>query len=629
MVWKHHINGLFGKAILALGLVSIVPVFLIGWHVLNIDRQVLQKEIYEKQHTIAHRIAYAVSEEVSKQIQFFSIFVELHTDFDEHPGLDQHDLDFLLQKNEYLSYVGIMDVDGKIHLSAGKMTDPAVAIPNIVAIVPASAESEKVYIGSVERFNSHLYEFMVFPFKVKGNPAQKRHLLIAEINLDSLEQILTDQPFENMMTIVLSEEGTLMASSPLDNRYLANGISESFIKQLKAMEVTSNKHMLRLNGTEVMVSGAHVPLLNWEVYVLRQAETTSALLKEILFHSFGSVLLIILVMIVFILAVGHWVLNPIVRPLKRLQEVAIKFEREDDYMPTEKDLIIPNNEIGELARVFLHMAVVLGERKAAILAAQKRLESSNAELEHRVQERTQELNQAMEDLVKAERLSTIGQMASIISHEIRNPLAVISNATRLIKTVHPPTEPKLIKQFSIIEEEIQQANHIIGEVLGFARSRDMILSVIDVNHYLQELLLSFPVPVNIQLTSDIDPADAKLKVDVEELKQAIRNLLSNAVEAMPEGGTIVLGSRVGKKVVCIYVADEGPGVSEEIKAKIFNPFYTTKARGTGLGLAVVRKAVSRHHGKLFIYNRPEKGSVFAIYLQIYRKIGDTHYGPAR
>ena len=362
------------------------------------------------------------------------------------------------------------------------------------------------------------------------------------------------------------------------------------------------------------------------MYVQQPADTIRRLLLESTFHSLWDVLVILLVMIAFVLLTGYFVISPIVRPVRRLQEAAVKLEQEEDYMPQEQDLIIPRNEIGQLARVFLHMAQVLRDRKNALLCAQQELAGMNKELELRVQQRTAELKAATDELVKAERLAAIGQMASIISHEIRNPLAVISNATRLIKTIEPPKDAKLIKQFSIIEAEIKQANSIISEVLCFARSRDMILSTIDLNSYLHDLLLSFPASSGIRLQEKLDPESVHLKIDAEEMKQAVRNLISNACEAMQGQGTVTLGTRVGKKVVCIYVADEGPGVPDALKEKIFSPFFTTKARGTGLGLAVVRKAVGRHKGKMFIHNRATGGAVFEIYLTIYRKTGDTRYG---
>ena len=91
---------------------------------------------------------------------------------------------------------------------------------------------------------------------------------------------------------------------------------------------------------------------------------------------------------------------------------------------------------------------------------------------------------------------------------------------------------------------------------------------------------------------------------------------------------MTVGTKVGRRVVCIYIADTGPGISEEVRHKMFAPFFTTKARGTGLGLAVVGKAISRHKGKLFIQSEVGKGTCFQIYLKIYKKPGDTSYGEA-
>ena len=624
---KRKFGGLFGKAILALLAVSIVPVVLIGWHVLRVDSRVLQNEISDKQRTVAHRLAYALSEEVNRHVQFFSVFAGLHADFADHPAMDEEDLSYLRHKNPHIVFLALLDKQGKTIYSTG---DDASfhALADVKAIMQTGFEQQQEYIGPVLRVNGRLRMFLAFPVKEGWAADEQEQLLVAELDLENLEQLLASMAAPDMSAAILSSDGQIILSFNSSNKTAAAlpgwgefiAYAQPYLKEDASAKISLPK------GGAVLVSQTPVRLLKWTVFVRQPANTTYTLLLESVFHSVWDIILILLAVALFIVAIGYWILIPIVRPLKRLHEVAIKFEREDNYTPTEKDLIIPNNEIGEFARVFLHMAEVLGERKRALLAAQKKLLVSNEELEQRVQQRTTELNEAMDELVKAERLSTIGQMASIISHEIRNPLAVISNATRLIKTIQPPTEPKLIKQFSIIEEEIQQANRIIGEVLGFARSRDLILSVIDLNSYLHDVLASFPVSYKIRLSEQLDPQSARLKIDVEEMKQALRNLISNAADMMPEGGTITVGTRVGKEAVCIYVADEGPGISAELKEKIFSPFFTTKARGTGLGLAVVQKAVHRHQGKLFVHNGPEKGAVFEIYLRIYNTLGDTHYG---
>ena len=328
------------------------------------------------------------------------------------------------------------------------------------------------------------------------------------------------------------------------------------------------------------------------------------------------------------MGVSYWVIVPITRPLERLRRAALALRENADVVFTKNDLEIPNNEIGELATVFLETVEALHVRRQEVLSAQRQLAQVNQRLEKRVEERTRELKQATGELVKAERLAAIGQMASIISHEIRNPLAVISNATRLIKMLVTSPDPKLAKQFGIIEAEIKQANSIISEVLGYARSRELILSTIDVNSYLRDILNSYPISRQITLQMDLESETVRIKIDAEEIKQALRNVISNAVEAMANGGTLTVGTRVGRRAVCIFVQDTGPGLSEEVRRKMFAPFFTTKARGTGLGLAVVGKAIARHKGKLFIKSELGKGTCFQIYLKIYKKTGDTNYGEA-
>ena len=620
---------LFSRAILALSVVSALPVLLIGWHVLRVDNRVLQNEILDKQRTVAGQIASVLSEEISRKAQFFSVFTDLHTDFGGHPFIDKEDIDYLRIKNPEITHISVLNNKGRQLFYSSEESSRFSYASELDNILHACVAQGKDYVGSVNRVNGQLYALMAFPLRRHLRDVKITGVLVVEMNLATLGSALQESYPEDLFVAVTSADGSLISYSGAEGGLALEEnlpLRARLQRWQQALDTRNGARLELPDGQAVLVSRAQVPVMRWTVYVQQPADTIRRLLLESTFHSLWDVLVILLVMIAFVLLTGYFVITPIVRPVRRLQEAAVKLEQEEDYMPQEQDLIIPRNEIGQLARVFLHMAQVLRDRKNALLCAQQELAEMNKELELRVQQRTAELKAATDELVKTERLAAIGQMASIISHEIRNPLAVISNATRLIKTIEPPKDAKLIKQFSIIEAEIKQANSIISEVLGFARSRDMILSTIDLNSYLHDLLLSFPASSGIRLQEKLDPESVRLKIDAEEMKQAVRNLISNACEAMQGQGTVTLGTRVGKKVVCIYVADEGPGVPDALKEKIFSPFFTTKARGTGLGLAVVRKAVGRHKGKMFIHNRATGGAVFEIYLTIYRKTGDTHYG---
>ena len=620
---------LFSRAILALSVVSALPVLLIGWHVLRVDNRVLQNEILDKQRTVAGQIASVLSEEISRKAQFFSVFTDLHTDFGGHPFIDKEDIDYLRIKNPEITHISVLNNKGRQLFYSSEESSRFSYASELDNILHACVAQGKDYVGSVNRVNGQLYALMAFPLRQHLRDVKITGVLVVEMNLATLGSALQESYPEDLFVAVTSADGSLISYSGAEGGLALEEnlpLRARLQRWQQALDTRNGARLELPDGQAVLVSRAQVPVMRWTVYVQQPADTIRRLLLESTFHSLWDVLVILLVMIAFVLLTGYFVISPIVRPVRRLQEAAVKLEQEEDYMPQEQDLIIPRNEIGQLARVFLHMAQVLRDRKNALVCAQQELAGMNKELELRVQQRTAELKAATDELVKAERLAAIGQMASIISHEIRNPLAVISNATRLIKTIEPPKDAKLIKQFSIIEAEIKQANSIISEVLGFARSRDMILSTIDLNSYLHDLLQSFPASSGIRLQEKLDPESVHLKIDAEEMKQAVRNLISNACEAMQGQGTVTLGTRVGKKVVCIYVADEGPGVPDALKEKIFSPFFTTKARGTGLGLAVVRKAVGRHKGKMFIHNRATGGAVFEIYLTIYRKTGDTRYG---
>ncbi|MDX6770672.1 MAG: ATP-binding protein, partial [Elusimicrobiota bacterium] len=222
--------------------------------------------------------------------------------------------------------------------------------------------------------------------------------------------------------------------------------------------------------------------------------------------------------------------------------------------------------------------------------------------------------------IKKERLAAIGQMASVVGHEIRNPLAVINNSIYFIKTklgAAGEPDPKLAKHIKIIESEIQQANGIINEILTYSRQREMQLERVQLNNWLEELLSVYPFPPHIQLEKQLDPANPPLDIDVVEVQQAIRNLIGNGIEVMPppKGGKITIRTTLPEPgFVQIDIADSGSGIPPDVLDKIFAPFFTTKARGTGLGLAVVRKVIDRHKGRVDVESTVGVGTTFKLFL---------------
>ena len=626
------LQGLFAKAVIVLFIISMVPVLIIGYRTMRANSALLQNELLQKQQIVGERLAFIVSDALKDQEQVLREFGDLHVNFENPKFISTKDLTYLQQYIPGLFYLAILTpTTSDIAFAKGKLP--------VSSFFSIKETLLKTCLNG-ERFTSAIYyDPQGKPFIWLGEPLYSdlkkttvSGVLAATLYLDDIIELLSRVYPLDMDALLVSGGGEILSYNGAPESLGGEYSSElrQKVRSLRKQLADRESAVIKLDNKErVLASVVRVSRTDWHIYLFQPGDIVQQLFFKSFFNSFfRDLAIILLVMIVFVGVVSYLVIIPITRPLARLREAAVKLQEDENFVIQHSDVEIPHNEIGDLANGFVEMSHVLHQRRQELIKTQQELALINQVLEERVEKRTRELQVATRELVKNERLATIGEMASIISHEIRNPLAVISNATRLIKTLVQPKEQKLIKQFNVIEGEIRQANGIISEVLGYARAREMIFSLVDVNNYLKEIIISFPIPAHITLNEQLDPESVRIKIDAEEIKQALRNIISNAVDAMPKGGTLTIGSRVGRRLVCIYIQDTGPGLTEEVRQSMFSPFFTTKARGTGLGLAVVHKAIVRHKGKLFIKSELGKGTCFYIYLKIYRKVGDTNYGKA-
>ncbi|HSL23069.1 MAG TPA: ATP-binding protein [Vicinamibacterales bacterium] len=277
--------------------------------------------------------------------------------------------------------------------------------------------------------------------------------------------------------------------------------------------------------------------------------------------------------------------------------------------------VVGSGEIAALAQSFNEMEGALLEMRRQRLAL---LES----LEQQVQERTAALEKARERLMQGEKLSSLGRLAASIAHEINNPLAgILTYAKLLVRTLEeaPPDEAaraKIIGQLKLVERETQRCTAIVRNLLDFARERPLKLAQIDVNAAIGEALFLINNQVkmqNITLEHELGGLPA-IEADFGQIRQALVNILINACDAMPSGGTLRIVSRQAGDAVEIEVRDTGPGIAPEHLKKVLDPFFSTKEKGTGLGLSVVYGIVERHGGALRIDSTPGKGTDVTITL---------------
>jgi len=240
-----------------------------------------------------------------------------------------------------------------------------------------------------------------------------------------------------------------------------------------------------------------------------------------------------------------------------------------------------------------------------------------------VKVRTEELQQSLADLasaheqlVRQERLAAIGQLASTVGHELRNPLGVISNAVYLLRgDLGPEPTPAAQRHLATAEREVSAATVIVSDLLEFARERQPVVDDVDVTGLLDEVLSILPPPTGVTVERS---GDSKVAVrgDREMLRQVLLNLIGNGYQAMPDGGRLTVGASMTDGVAQLHVADTGVGMSAETQQRLFEPFFTTKPRGVGLGLAVTKRIVEAHSGTISVSSEEGRGTEFVVLLPV-------------
>jgi len=239
-----------------------------------------------------------------------------------------------------------------------------------------------------------------------------------------------------------------------------------------------------------------------------------------------------------------------------------------------------------------------------------------ARLESEVEERTQQLREAQERLVRQERLAALGQLAGGLGHELRNPLAVISNAVYFLRLIQPQAETKVQEYLSIIGSEVETASKIVGDLLDFSRLHTPEREMTTLSQLVENAIQRFPPPVSVAVRWELPEDLPPVRVDVRQMVQVLGNLIVNACQAMPEGGDLTLAATVDADWVTLSVQDTGTGIATENLAKIFEPLFTTKSRGIGLGLPVSQKLVEANGGRIVVQSEVGKGSCFTLYLPV-------------
>ena len=249
------------------------------------------------------------------------------------------------------------------------------------------------------------------------------------------------------------------------------------------------------------------------------------------------------------------------------------------------------------------------------------VEEANRTLEDRVRQRTRELVEAQDQVVRTEKLAAIGQLSASVAHDLRNPLGAINNCVyylkrRLAGTELAQSNPRIGQFLGIVEEEVQHCNQIISDLMIFTRIQKPSLSPTNLAAAVQSSISRLDSQEKIRIVRNFDTHLPEILADREQLHRVFINLILNAQDAMPEGGDLTITVRGVDGFAEVAFTDTGTGMDEETTKRIFEPLFTTKSMGTGLGLAVCQQIVSQHGGIINVVSAPGQGANFTIKLPL-------------
>ncbi len=276
-----------------------------------------------------------------------------------------------------------------------------------------------------------------------------------------------------------------------------------------------------------------------------------------------------------------------------------------------RDVIITVQVIELAGKKFFHL-ITRDITEQKIL--QKKLEEYSEKLEQLVDERTEQLRQAQAKLVRSERLAAIGELAAMVGHDLRNPLTSITGAAYYLKTRHTPElGAKGKEMLETIEKAILYSNKIVNDLLEYSRDLKLELTETTPKELLKNALSLIEVPEAIRLVDATENKPA-FKADAEKIRRVFVNLIRNAFDAMPNGGTLTVKSRKVKGNLEMSFKDTGTGMSNETLLKLEGgvPLFTTKAKGMGFGVPICKRIAEAHGGKLSVESNVGKGTVITL-----------------
>lgn len=389
-------------------------------------------------------------------------------------------------------------------------------------------------------------------------------------------------------------------------------IHDPRLLELIRRDIAQRRPMPIQDGRRTLGYLAPVGGTPWSVANLRSDQPELSALQESSRQSFLLTCLVMAVLTLGTVGVLRWSL----RPISRLSAAAKRLGSGDLQLRMRQAEVA---EFEPLVQAFDQMAQRLEETQELLLVANRQLAEEKEDLDRLVRERTQELEEEHARRLRAERLSTLGLFSSAIAHELRNPLNTLSLSLHWLRSrMGPEPDDRLTARLDSMTREVRRSEQIIRTLLAFARTGEPELRPVDLNALVREMEEVVAPPSSVRWTLDLDPDLPRTRLDRQQFAQVLDNLVRNALQAVEgqPGAAVAVSTRRQDGYLVLEVSDNGPGIPEEMAAQVFEPLVTTRAKGTGLGLALCRRIVEAHGGEIGLGASPDGGARFVVRLPV-------------
>ena len=443
---------------------------------------------------------------------------------------------------------------------------------------------------------------------VRDENDQLAGVLIVGTNLDNLLSLIKSQALADI--IVLKPEHGLIATTFIEPEE-GFAILESTLQNLTQRDLTVTKEITLYERRYQVI---HSPLVarNQPMGIIGVALPSNYLVSTEATNR-NTFALLFSVGTIGIILIGYFLSQSIAHPILKLSNLSkeVAAGNLNQHVDIER-----TDEIGDLAKAFDQMTFNLRERTKETA----RLYAESLQRNQELAVMNEQLKSTQAQLIQSEKLAAIGQLTAGIVHDIKSPLMVIMGLTELIEEEEKLSEEGF-HQLSIMRESAKKANLIIQDLLKFSRQSQPDMQYSDMRKTVEAALRLTDYltrKAKVQVITELPETPLNMTYDPQQIEQVLINLISNAVYAMPEGGSLHIILRLHDNIAAIAVQDTGSGISQEIKNRIFDPFFTTKpeGQGTGLGLAVSYGIIACHNGKIEVESDLGKGTTFTLLIPI-------------